>query len=70
MNMKLDEETLGLVTRYALENGANWKNDLAADWHQQRLSGALQKLEKSHGLRWLATFDLLDTSSGRSIQII
>jgi hypothetical protein len=48
------------VTSYALANGENLKDRLAADWRDGRSEGELQRLRNSHGPAWLAIYSLAD----------
>lgn len=60
MTNPLTPEQHAAVTGYALANGEDWKDRLAADWRDGRSDGPLQRLRNSHGPAWLATFSLAD----------
>jgi hypothetical protein len=48
------------VTGYALADGENLKDRLAADWRDGRSEGELQRSRNSHGPAWLAIYSLAD----------
>lgn len=50
----LTNEEHAAVLEYALAHGANWKDELNADWMNARTTGILQALRNSHGPSWLA----------------
>ncbi len=56
----LTNEEHAAVLEYALAHGADWKDELNADWMNARTTGILQALRNSHGPSWLADYSIAD----------